>query len=97
MAEFTKEQIQEVVTRTLAQVNREAQVSEQKAFAVSDLHSQVVDRFGGGGQSAWEITYKTSSAVVAPLDPVSIGKQAAWEISYKTSSATIQGGDLVKK
>lgn len=89
MAELSKEQLSEVVSRVTSIVSKEMQVGES-TFSVPDLRSQVGE-LGKMGAVAWEISYKTSSAALGRGDLVRPGSAVAWEISYKTSSASLGG------
>ena len=87
MADFTKEQLNDVVTRVLRDVNRETQVQEGRAFGVADLRSHLAD-LGKAGTAAWTISYSTASANVLER----LGA-AAWTISYSTSSAVVEAAN----
>jgi len=90
MAEVSREQLSQVIDRVLSEVTREAGGYE-KEFAVTDLRASVTDLGRAGGESAWEISYKTSSATIESARELArMGGQAAWEISYKTSSGAIE-------
>jgi hypothetical protein len=85
------EDLNEIVARVTSQVLEETKGFEERYFAVGDLKSYLAG-LGKGPDSAWEISYKTTSAPVIEGLP-ELGRRApglsAWEISYKTTSAPI--------
>jgi hypothetical protein len=94
MAEVSKEQISELVSRVTATVAKEMQ-GNAAAYSVNDLRAHVSELSKAGDSVAWEISYKTSKAVlVDPGDNLRPGGQVAWEISYKTSKAGFDRGTL---
>ena len=85
MADISKEQISELVTRVTATVAKEMQAGAA-AYSVNDLRAHVSELGKAGDTVAWEISYKTSKVGIADLgDTLRPGAAVAWEISYKTS------------
>jgi len=87
MADVTKEQLNELVSRATAAVLKEMPSGASGAFGVSELRAQVADLGKiGGANVAWEISYKTSLTGLEKIgDAIRPGAAIAWEISYKTS------------
>lgn len=92
MAEMSKEQLNELVSRATATVLKEAQGAEA-TFGVADLRAHLVELGKASGTAAWEISYKTSSAALSRGDLVRPGGAVAWEITYKTSSIALPGAE----
>lgn len=78
---MNEKELKKVIERVSAEVSDEVSVAESN-FKVTDLHAQLKE-FGNALDSAWTISYSTSSLVRNQLDP---GLSSAWEISYSTSS-----------
>lgn len=89
MATYSKDQLNAIVERVAAEVGKEVEVGEARAFQVSDLRAQFADLVKGG-DVAWTISYSTSSVAAVENDKV-LGSQGnvAWTISYSTSSAAL--------
>lgn len=92
----SEQDINDIVTRVSAQVLSEVK-GRETLFRVGDLHNHITD-FGKGGEVAWEVTYKTSSAQlgeditrIRPLDDI------AWSISYSTSKPTLTERGIEQK
>jgi hypothetical protein len=84
--------LNDIVTKVTTKVLAEMSASEgvfEKSYGVADLKAHV-GGLGKGADSAWEISYKTSSLVNVG-QVLEAGKLqravSAWEISYKTSAA----------
>lgn len=93
MADISKEQLSELVSRVTNTVAKEMQTSVA-GYGVADLRAHVTDLGKIGDNVAWEISYKTSKVGVELDSVVRPGAQVAWEISYKTSKAGIERGTL---
>jgi hypothetical protein len=86
MADISREQLTEVVTRVMGDVINEVERSE-RAFGVAELRTSVADLAKAGGEGAWTISYSTSSTSIEQLrGTAQIGGESAWTISYSTSS-----------
>jgi hypothetical protein len=92
MADISKEQISELVSRVTATVAKEMQ-GNAGAYSVNDLRTHVGELGRAGDSVAWEISYKTSKAVLVDVgDNLRPGGLVAWEISYKTSKVALDRG-----
>lgn len=92
MADISKEQISELVSRVTATVAKEMQ-GGAAAYSVDNLRAHVTELGKVGDSVAWEISYKTSKAILTDVgDSLRPGGQVAWEISYKTSKAFLERG-----
>lgn len=90
MADVSREQLTEVVARVMRDVTSEVEQRE-RAFGVAELQTSLADLAKVGGESAWTISYSTSSASLEQLRGVAgLGGESAWTISYSTSSAPIE-------
>jgi hypothetical protein len=63
MAELSKAQLDEVIARVIGDVTEEV-AGHERAFGVADLGTRLADLAKVGGESAWTISYSTSSAFV---------------------------------
>jgi hypothetical protein len=89
MADVSREQLNNVVARVLAEVGGEVQINEAR-FGVGDLRASLTDLAKVGGESAWTISYSTSSLSVDQARHIAqLGGESAWKISYSTSSSPI--------
>lgn len=88
MADLSESQIRNLIAQVSSEVNAETATREAEVFKVGSLREHLTDfaKFGGG-ESAWTISYSTSSGAVGRLkDVAGVGGDAAWTISYSTSS-----------
>ena len=89
MADDRSELVSQVTERVMKEM-LEQETAFEKAYGVGDLKAHLAG-LGKGIETAWEISYKTSSALaVEQLGDIGKGprnSQIAWEISYKTSMA----------
>ncbi len=97
MADASKDQINELVSRVTATVVKEMGSASAGNFSVNDLRTQATDLAKVGDSVAWEISYKTSKVGLAELgsEAARAGAAVAWEISYKTSKAGFDTGSAL--
>lgn len=91
-AKRSESELQDIVTRVVSEVAREVESSEV-AFGVADFKNHLRDLANAGGESAWTISYSTSSSRIEGLKDVArvgAGGESAWTISYSTTSSAIE-------
>lgn len=90
MAEVSRDQLNEVVSRVMDDVMQEVK-SEERAFGVADLRGHLKDLTTVGGNRAWSISYSTASERFGSLRQAARpGGEVAWSISYSTASAALE-------
>ena len=83
-----KKLINRVTTEVVAEVDR-AEV--ERGISISQLREHARELGGGKLDTAWTISYDTSSKVADNLG-ANIGGSAAWTISYDTSGKVASPG-----
>lgn len=106
MAEISNTELNEIIQRVTAEVQRETRSEEAKGFVVADLQEQlrdIVKTAGGGADRAWKVggTYDTSgspriesvwkvSGSYSTLAGPNLARAWKVELGYDTSSGTIE-------
>ena len=95
---MTREELSKIVSLVADEVKCESSAAAaQRAFGVENLREQVGGFVGGDLRAAWEISYKTNSAVIDNAAVGNIASRLAWEISYKTSSVALpQESEIIR-